>query len=88
MTRLPWADFLPALEEWVRRTGVLVRGEADVPGGPEGVAEPAPFDLAPEGPLPPALALRARALVAEMDALQAAGAARRASLLRASAYGA
>jgi hypothetical protein len=80
---LPWEDFLPALEEWTRRTGALLRGEGDTR---DVVAEPVPLAVVPSGPLPPALAGRAAAAHAELSRLESVGAARRAALHRTRAY--
>ena len=77
MPPLPWPAYLDALEEWTRRADTAVRG------GEEPLR---PLDEQPDGPLPPELALRAKALLARMQALEELGARRAAELARARAY--
>lgn len=72
-----WDAHLTALEAWV------VRVERTVAGSPLDLPDP---PAPPSGPLPPALGLRARALLARMEAATAAGARRRQSLDRGRAY--
>lgn len=74
---LPWPAYLDALEAWTRRAAAAVRGGEDpLP----------PFDQDPQGPLPPALALRARALLDRMEQLEELGGRRRAGLHHARSY--
>jgi hypothetical protein len=70
--RLPWPEYLDALEERLRRQAEVVSGS----GSPDAVG-PLPE---PDGPLPISLRSRAVALLARSRALEAEAAARLAEL--------
>ncbi|MCW2599388.1 MAG: hypothetical protein JWM02_1217 [Frankiales bacterium] len=74
-----WSTALDAFEEWVRRTadGFATRGLD--------VASPPP--ALPAGPVPAALQLRARTVLAQLEATEKAGWKRRVGLTREQAYG-
>jgi hypothetical protein len=75
-----WTTTLDALEEWVRRTAAgFATRDLDLPADPPAV---------PSGPVPPALRVRALALLAQLHATQTAGLLRRDQVVREQAYGA
>ncbi|MCW2776598.1 MAG: hypothetical protein JWN17_323 [Frankiales bacterium] len=76
---LPWADHLDALEEWLRRSRVLLATD----GRLEDLPAPS---CVPDGPLPQDLALRAAVALQTLEELEQAGARRLRELQRGQAY--